>query len=54
MVGTVPNQAHWGFCKTPDDFALMKLLYARQIVVKNIKKDFRVNIDNITYSSRYQ
>ena len=41
--GVVPNQAHWGFCKTPADFALMKccLLYTSQIVVKNIKKDFR-------------
>ena len=34
----VPNQAHWGFCRTPEDFALMNccLLYTRQIVVKDI------------------
>ena len=36
--GVVPNQAYWGFCKTPEDFALMNfcLLYSRQIVVYKI------------------
>ena len=36
--GVMPNQAHWGFCKTPEDFALMNccILYSRQIVVIKI------------------
>ena len=53
----VPNQAHWGFCKTSEDFAIMNycLLHARQIVIKNIKKDFRKkNIDKIIGNNRYQ
>ena len=56
QTGVVPNQAHWGFCRTPEDFAFVNcwLLNTRKIFVMNIKKNFRKNIDNITYNSRYQ
>ena len=41
--GVVPNQALWGFCKTSEDFALLNccIFYMLQIVVKNIKNDFK-------------
>ena len=40
-----PNQAHWGLCKTPEDFALMNScqLYIRQIVVKKILRTSEKN-----------